>query len=863
MAVETPERFGRSMMFDGSSPDDETEGGRVSDEPRDATDTGAPAGEPDRIDRPGSSVPAASDSSHVPSAPWERPRRWNPEALDATRVDDLLAKLGSGDDAPSGRRRRRQADSPAGTGLSASELIAALSADDGGAAAIDPTNHSSDHHVDAGVDDHSGDYYGVDHPSVGEHTADDHGIDDPDAPTSRTPDPTAAAHPAPLPPVAIPPASSTPAPAEAQATAVLSGSVPVSPWAAGPSSEDATPLPPRIGPDDKAPIRDLGDEPRTDYIPKMTGGVADRAEAESILASLRQQSRPASAASEAVYGGGSTPPPPPPVGGNGGRGPSDPPPRRRKGLLLAGRGIAAAVAVITLLGMGVEWKIKDRADSSLADHAITGALNAADPNISSARTVPLVVTNSKGVKTTEAAPPKASYAPENILLLGSDTRAGSNGNAGNEGPGTAGTANSDTLMVAHISGDRSHVTVLSIPRDTLVPAPKCKIWNSTSGVLSDQYEPINAGEVYHINSAYSVGGPTCTVTAVQSLTHLGITRVISIDFSGFQAMVDALHGVDVNVCRPIVDSVLGTVIPTAGEQTIGGVQALNLVRARHVVGDNLSDLARIRRQQVVLSAILRQVTQAGTLLNPKKLDNFLQAFAKNTSTQNVKVDDLVTLAGSLGSLDPAHVTFYTLPTVPSTVVDGALDVDQTKAPAIFDDLINDLPLPGELSTPATPKAGATPTPIPAPAAPSLKLTVAPAAVNLEIHNLTGQANVATAAQQKLNAIGFKVSDGQLFKPESGAQTGSTVLYSAPNRDAALTVAAAVPDSTLVVTAGLGTTVRLDLGSSFAGKIVPVKIGDTAPASLSTVSTGPAVTGTSGATASTALSSVNAGAGTCA
>jgi hypothetical protein len=108
-----------------------------------------------------------------------------------------------------------------------------------------------------------------------------------------------------------------------------------------------------------------------------------------------------------------------------------------------------------------------------------------------------------------------------------------------------------------------------------------------------------------------------------------------------------------------------------------------------------------------------------------------------------------------------------------------------------------------------------------------------------------------------------VSDGQLFKPESGAQTGSTVLYSAPNRDAALTVAAAVPDSTLVVTAGLGTTVRLDLGSSFAGKIVPVKIGDTAPASLSTVSTGPAVTGTSGATASTALSSVNAGAGTCA
>ena len=562
----------------------------------------------------------------------------------------------------------------------------------------------------------------------------------------------------------------------------------------------------------------------------MTGSVADRAEAESILASLRRQSQSGPAAGAAVYGsaaaGGATygssgaygggtpptPPPTPPTGQTGGHGPSGNPPRRRRGLLYAGRGIAAAVALITLLGMGVEWKIKDRADASIAKQAITGALNTADPNISTARTAPVTITNSKGVKTTESAPPKATYAPENILLLGSDTRSGANGDSGNEGAGTAGTANSDTLMIAHISGDRSHVTILSIPRDTLIPAPTCKIWNSTTGKVSDQYEPISAGQIYHINSAYSVGGPTCTVTAVQSLTHLGITRVIGIDFSGFQAMVDALGGINVNICRPIVDTVLGTVVPTAGEQKILGFQALNLVRARDVIGDSESDLARIRRQQVVLSAILRQVTQAGTLLNPGKLDNFLQAFAKNTFTQNVKVDDLVTLAGSLGSLDPAHVTFYTLPTVPSTTVDGALNVDETKAPAIFDDLVNDLPLPGEVTTPATTKASATPTP--SPAAPSLKLTVAPAKVNLEIYNLTGLANVATTAQQKLNAVGFDVSDNQLFKPETGTQTGSTVLYAAPNRAAALTVAAAVPGSRLVVTAGLGNTVRLNLGSSY-------------------------------------------------
>ena len=65
-----------------------------------------------------------------------------------------------------------------------------------------------------------------------------------------------------------------------------------------------------------------------------------------------------------------------------------------------------------------------------------------------------------------------AFAPENILLLGSDTRAGAaNAQAGGTDESTAdGVANSDTLMIAHISSDR-HVTVLSIPRDTMVDAP--------------------------------------------------------------------------------------------------------------------------------------------------------------------------------------------------------------------------------------------------------------------------------------------------------------------------------------------------------------------------------------------------------
>ncbi len=356
------------------------------------------------------------------------------------------------------------------------------------------------------------------------------------------------------------------------------------------------------------------------------------------------------------------------------------------GLLIAGRVAVALVAVVVLLVTGWEWSIKARADSGILSRSVN-AIVSDDSNVATA---------------TGTEPPPGGFQAENILLLGSDTRSGANGDASNSDSSTSdGVANSDTLMIAHVSADRQHVTVLSIPRDTWIDAPNCKQWDASTGQLSDTDYPVSPGDQWHVNWAYSVGGPQCTVRAVQDLTGLQIDRVIGIDFSGFKNMVDALGGITVNVCGPIVDRELQTVVAAGGVQTIGGEQALNLVRARNVIGDTDSDLARIRRQQIVLSSILQQVTSAGTLFNPSTLDAFLQAFVQNTFTDNVTIDDLVTLAQSFGTLDPSRVTFFTLPTTPSTSDDGALDVDQSKAPAIFDALINDRPLPGEPAASST------------------------------------------------------------------------------------------------------------------------------------------------------------------
>jgi LCP family protein required for cell wall assembly len=510
----------------------------------------------------------------------------------------------------------------------------------------------------------------------------------------------------------------------------------------------------------------------------------------------------------------------------------------------------ALLAVLVLVATGLEWTIKSRADSGILS-----------------RSVQAIVTDDTNLSTPTAAPiAPGSFTPENILLLGSDTRAGeANAAAGGTDESTSdGVANSDTLMIAHISSDR-HVTVLSIPRDTMIDAPTCKVWDGATGQLSDQTQPISRGEKWHINSAYSVGGPQCTVRAVQDLTGLKIDRVIGIDFAGFQNMVDALGGITVNVCRPVVDGELGTVIADGGVQTIEGFTALNLVRARKVEGDTDSDLARIRRQQIVLSAILQQVTSAGTLLNPGKLDGFLQAFVQNTFTDNVTIDDLVALAQSMGNLDPSKVTFYTLPTVPSQYNPDALDPDQPAADAVFNALLNDQPLPGEEAATGAPETPAMPTPADgAGSGLATGSTVDPGTIRLTVVNVSGRTGVATAAMDELNAVGFDISDQDLQANPDEPQSGVTVEYDPTNLDEALTVAAAVPGATVVPVPGLGRSVRLSLGEDYDGAVDAVASGSSVTATMGTATATASPTEETGSpTATSPLTSINAGAELCA
>ena len=81
-----------------------------------------------------------------------------------------------------------------------------------------------------------------------------------------------------------------------------------------------------------------------------------------------------------------------------------------------------------------------------------------------------------------ASRPPADPNAENILLIGSDTRVGVNGQIG----GTAGIggARSDTIILVHIAPGAHSIEVLSIPRDSVVPVLSCPPEPGSAGQLA-------------------------------------------------------------------------------------------------------------------------------------------------------------------------------------------------------------------------------------------------------------------------------------------------------------------------------------------------------------------------------------------
>ncbi len=239
--------------------------------------------------------------------------------------------------------------------------------------------------------------------------------------------------------------------------------------------------------------------------------------------------------------------------------------------------------------------------------------------------------------------------PLNILVLGSDSRAGQTKVLGST-PGL-----SDTTILLHLSADRKHAYGVSIPRDLMVPRPECRSKDGKSTVA--------AASIDQWNAAYAVGGPACTIKQFEKLTNIRVNHFVVVDFQGFKGMVDALGGVSVCVPKEVNDPI-GRIYLPAGSYEVTGNQALNYVRVRHSIGTvDTGDIGRMKRQQAFLASMVNKAVSAGTLANPIRLFNFLNEATKSLTTDPglAKLKELASLGLEIKGIGLGKVQFFTVP----------------------------------------------------------------------------------------------------------------------------------------------------------------------------------------------------------
>jgi LCP family protein required for cell wall assembly len=561
------------------------------------------------------------------------------------------------------------------------------------------------------------------------------------------------------------------------------------PWPA----DDAEPAAFDDTPEDHTPGAAFDDAPDTEVIP----AAADSAPADDLpdLAAIHQRRR----ATPAHVGRRSAPRPEKSAG------------RKRRRAIMAGRAVAALFAVLALATTGGAWQWQS------VKNNMFNRVSALDRD------------------SRDIIDPNAQFGDENFLIVGVDSRYGENADIGAGTVEDAAGARSDTVILVNIPASRERVVAVSFPRDLYIDPIKCEPWNPVTGEygpITDPESPMyGMDEVYteyKLNSAYAVGGPKCLVKVIQKLSGLAITRFMAVDFAGFQKMVDALGGVEVCTTEPLEDYELGTILPTAGRQIVDGRTALNYVRARQVVTEGNGDYGRIKRQQLFLSSLLRSLISKEVFFSLSKLNNVVNLFIEDSYVDNMDTKDLVTLGQSIQGISAGRITFLTVPTTGYSDEWGNEHLREEDTRAIFDAIINDLPLPEEKTDDNTPVPGTPESNVPPPTqdaqpAPELVNTVTtyPQDITVQVSNSTDRAGLGAATAQQLEAYGFNVTTPDDYP---GPLDKTTVFFSPGNEEAAATVASAFNTPVIEKVSGLGDVVRVVLGDDFQAVGAPFVSG---------------------------------------
>ncbi|KOY50308.1 LCP family protein [Streptomyces sp. XY332] len=394
--------------------------------------------------------------------------------------------------------------------------------------------------------------------------------------------------------------------------------------------------------------------------------------------------------------------------------------------------------------------------------------------------------------------------PLNILLIGSDAR----DDAANQALGGArdtfdGPPLADVQMLLHLSADRSNMSVVSMPRDTMLMMPKCtepggKVHQASRGLVQT-------------NESLSRGGPGCTVAAWQELTHIPIDHFMMIDFKGVVTMADAIGGVPVCVQQNVESRTKdgkgsGLKLP-AGTNTIQGEQALQWLRTRYGFEDG-TDLGRTHAQHMYMNSMAREFRKNAKLSNPVKLNSLAQAAIKAMVVDPGlnKIDKLYDLSMELKKVPTGRITMTTMPWVYSTREEGRVEPKPVEAEGLFRMVREDIALDGKGSgnpaaDPSAPAASGSPA---APSQPAADPAAPPAKIPVTVRNATGGKDGAqTRVKGRADDVAALLVGKGFTKASSTTQTAAedttVIRFSSPDQAgdaAAVATALGLPASAL-------------------------------------------------------------------
>lgn len=384
------------------------------------------------------------------------------------------------------------------------------------------------------------------------------------------------------------------------------------------------------------------------------------------------------------------------------------------------------VALILLGGAGSALLVMRRTNAALA------SIQQVDPRANQAPDTG----DGDQVAPADTAPfePATLKEPFTVLLIGVDKRE----EAIDEG------VRSDTLILVRVDPLQDWATMLSIPRDSVVPLPDGS-YGKVNRAFSYGY--YNAETLYGSGTDADAGGGAAAAETLERFLDIQIDYIAQVDFYGFENVVDSIGGIIIDVQQALVDPEYPTenhgverIYIAPGIQLMDGHTALVYARSRH----SSNDFDRSKRQQAVLKALLQQVRSRDILANVSLLPEWMGVLEQNVRT-TLPLGDLSTvsdLAGIASKLESDRIAQYSINPL-DVQVDNVITSDiywnPTDVAALVKRWSNGSGVPG--------------------------------VVTLQVLNGTGIGGLASQITQHLSSTGFLVLD-----PGDSVAASRTTLY---------------------------------------------------------------------------------------